>query len=142
MVAQLCLEKVTPEIRQWLNLLGDSVPVFLAVLVMFATCTVLLTYELRQRAPDIAKTIRYLALLDHSADLAFGVGVIFTAIGLQGALSGSGNMISTSSSMLPSLSLALTTTIAGGLLGYAMRTIVELTFGEKVARLEVEHASQ
>ncbi len=80
--------------------------------------------------------------LDHLADtwaqLSFGIGVIWTAIGMRNALvysvDGAGGLTTNGADKLAlmidgGILLALSTTIVGGLLGYLMRVVKTLKYG-------------
>ncbi|UCC13980.1 MAG: hypothetical protein JSW21_11545 [Gammaproteobacteria bacterium] len=122
----------------WHNL-GYSIPAFLMLLVLFAVSLVRLRHAIDRRAP--AETVRQ---ADHLSDiwtsLFFGVGVIWTAIGMRGALveglsdSASGGVQVLERMVDGGILLALSTTIVGGIGGYLMRAWKALSIGADLAR--------
>jgi hypothetical protein len=126
----------------WRNL-GFSVPVFTLVLVLYVTTLERLRQALARSAPleDVAQA-------DHLSDvwtsLFFGVGVIWTAIGMRGALvqalagpagGGAGAGVAVLERMVDGgILLALSTTIFGGVGGYLMRVWKALVVGAALKR--------
>ena len=130
------------------NLRGSVLP-FVVVLVVYLAQLRALRRELTggcaDEAPDVTRVLRGEQSLDLCASLFFGIGVIWTAIGMRDALlfalGDSGAMVSQSAfSVLARLVdggilLALGTTIVGGVGGYLMRTTKSLLIGEQLAAL-------
>ena len=126
----------------WRNL-GFSVPVFTLVLVLFVTTLERLRQALAESAPleDVAQADH---LTDVWTSLFFGVGVIWTAIGMRGALVqalagtdagvASGGVAVLERMVEGGILLALSTTIFGGVGGYLMRAWKALTVGAALKR--------
>ena len=93
-------------------------------------------------------------LVDIWINLFFGIGVIWTAIGMRGALlEGLGDLNSRSAAQLGAFSilqrlvdggilLALSTTIFGAVGGYALRLIKSLTVGTRIKTYYIRLAQQ
>lgn len=130
----------------WRNL-GLSLPVFALVLVLYATHLGRLRAALESGAPP--ETV---AQADHLTDvwigLFFGIGVVWTAIGMRGAL-----VATLSGPGLPAggpevlrrmvdggILLALSTTIFGGVGGYLMRVWKALSVGAALKRYYTREA--
>lgn len=126
----------------WRNL-GFSVPVFALVLVLYVS-----TLDRLRRALAGSAPLEDVAQADHLSDvwtsLFFGVGVIWTAIGMRGALvqALAGTDVGTVSGGVAVLErmveggilLALSTTIFGGVGGYLMRVWKTLMVGADLKR--------
>ena len=122
----------------WHNL-GYSIPAFLLLLLLFAVSLANLRRAIANGAA--AETVRQ---ADHLSDvwtsLFFGVGVIFTAIGMRGALvealsdNASGGVQVLERMVDGGILLALSTTIVGGVGGYLMRAWKALSTGAQLAR--------
>ena len=95
-----------------------------------------------------ALVMRREQLLDLCASLFFGIGVIWTAIGMRGALLfalGDTSQVTADSGMAVlqrlvegGILLALSTTIVGGIGGYLMRAGKQLLYGRQLAALYLE----
>jgi hypothetical protein len=126
------------------NLQGSILP-FALVLAMYFSQLQRLQLLLRAPQPVLDKVVRHEQLLDLSANLFFGIGVIWTAIGMRDALiHGLGDPVVSAMagafSVLQRLVdggilLALSTTIVGGAGGYLMRVIKSVVLGEKLTAL-------
>ncbi len=126
----------------WHNL-GLSLPVFAIVLLLFVRSLGRLSEALEHNDP-----IDEVAQLEHLADtwtsLFFGVGVIWTAIGLRQALifalgNPEASLAAGAFEMLRRLVdggilVALSTTIFGGIGGYLMRVAKTLSVGARLRR--------
>ena len=124
----------------WRNL-GWSLPVFAAVLALYVHSLDRLRSALRRAAPPDE-----VSQADHLTDvwtsLFFGVGVIWTAIGMRGALvqalgapAGSGAGVEVLQRMVDGgILLALSTTIFGGIGGYCMRAWKAVVVGGDLKR--------
>ncbi len=143
-----------PDLGEWLEWaylnLGSSIPVFALLLLVFA-------FSLRQLRVGLAKQhpLNEVAQLDHLTDiwttLFFGVGVIWTAIGMRSALiTALGDTDATiqlgAFAILKrmvdgGILLALSTTIFGGIGGYLMRVYKAVTVGTELQRF-YEHAAR
>jgi len=124
----------------WRNL-GMSTPVFALVLTLYALSLERLRRTLAEGAPmqDVGQA-------DHLSDVwtsvFFGVGVIWTAIGMRGALvqalagdADPGGGVEVLERMVDGgILLALSTTIFGGVGGYLMRVWKTLTVGSDLKR--------
>ena len=87
--------------------------------------------------------------LEHRVDigisLLFGIGVLFTAIGIRDALTAAidGEAAATNGGEVLALLVnggilsAMTTTVVGGALGYSLRVIKVLMMGEKLEKLHI-----
>jgi len=130
--------------------LGLSIVPFLAVLGLFCWSLRRLRQAIVKRRP-----LAEVSQLDHLCDiwtgLFFGIGVIWTAIGMRSALVyalGEPAMTATGGA-LPLLQrlveggilIALSTTIFGGLGGYLMRVVKACTLGNALRRYYSEAAS-
>ena len=123
--------------------LGLSVPVFVLVLVLFGRSLQRLKHDLCQQRPvdEIAHAEQ---LTDTWTSLFFGVGVIWTAIGMRGALLfalGDPDAAATAGAFAVlqrmvdgGILLALSTTIVGGVGGYLMRIVKTVTVGAALRR--------
>jgi hypothetical protein len=130
---------------QWLEWaylnLGWSIPVFAALLAAFAISLARLRAKLAARRPT-----NEIVQLDHLADtwttLFFGTGVIWTAIGMRSALiyalgDPSSSLDQGAFDVLErmvdgGILLALSTTIFGGVGGYAMRIYKSISLGAEL----------
>ena len=104
--------------------------------------------RLKRFSKDDDVSVEKIAQVDHQVDIAinlfFGIGVIWTAIGMRGALlEGLGNLDAQSAAQLGAFSilqrlvdggilLALSTTIVGAVGGYLLRLVKSLTVGTQV----------
>lgn len=129
---------------QWVRRnLGLSLPVFAVVLGLYLHSLVLLKQRLRAGRP-----VEEVAQAEHLADiwtsLFFGVGVIWTAIGMRGALlhaladplntSAQSGFEVLSRLVDGGILVALSTTIFGGVGGYLMRVFKALSVGADLKR--------
>jgi hypothetical protein len=125
------------------NLRLSIVPFFITLL--FYTGSLLrLKHYLRSRSVSVEKIAQTDHLVDIWINLFFGIGVIWTAIGMRGALlEGLGDLNAQSAAKLGAFSilqrlvdggilLALSTTIFGAVGGYMLRLIKSLTVGAQV----------
>jgi len=126
------------------NLQG-SIPLFVLVMLAYLWQMVSLGKLFRRRRPPVDQVMRKEQLLDLCASLFFGIGVIWTAIGMRGALLfalGDTSQVTadSGSAVLQRLVeggilLALSTTIVGGIGGYLMRAGKQLIYGRELAML-------
>jgi len=129
------------------NLQG-SIPLFALVVVAYLWQMVALGQLFRTGQPPVDLVMRREQLLDLCASLFFGIGVIWTAIGMRGALLfalGDTSQVAADSGMAVlqrlvegGILLALSTTIVGGMGGYMMRAGKQLVFGRELAALYLE----
>ncbi len=132
------------------NLRGSLVPFTLLALVYWRQLF-RLRRQLGQARPSAEDALRGEQILDLCASLFFGVGVIWTAIGMRDALvQALGNPgASVDSGAFEVLQrmvdggilLALSTTIVGGLGGYLMRVAKSFVVGQQLNRVYLQ-ASQ
>ena len=133
-----------------LNLQGAILP-FVLLLICFLVLLQRLNSVLDVEQPELSEVLRLDQLLDLAATLFFGVGVIWTAVGMRGALlhglgdPGAG-VGESAFSVLQRLVdggilLALSTTIVGGMGGYLMRLIKTLWLGSALNAVYM-HAQQ
>jgi hypothetical protein len=124
----------------WRNL-GYSLPCFMALLVLYSHSLERLRAALAESAsPETVRQAEHLT--DVWTSLFFGVGVIWTAIGMRGALvealsdGGAGGVEVLERMVDGGILLALSTTIFGGVGGYLMRAWKTLAVGAELARYE------
>ena len=133
------------------NLQG-SVFLFLLVLLFYLRQLAALRSLLARAEPPLDRVLRSEQLLDLCASLFFGIGVIWTAIGMRGALlyalgdtagvaAGSG-MAVLQRLVEGGILLALSTTIVGGIGGYLMRAGKYLLCGSELSALYLRESQQ
>jgi len=141
-----------PELGYWLEWaqlnLGTSIPAFAALLLAWGVTLQRLATRL-DRADEAAPLLRHtnsIVQLDNLADtwtaLFFGTGVIWTAIGMRGALIyalgepdttlSQGAFAILERMVNGGILLALSTTIFGGIGGYLMRVVKTITLGPRL----------
>jgi hypothetical protein len=125
------------------NLRLSVVPFFLT-LIFYTGALWRLKHYLRDQGASVEKIAQADHLVDIWINLFFGIGVIWTAIGMRGALlEGLGNLNAHSAAKLGAFSilqrlvdggilLALSTTIVGAVGGYLLRLIKSLAVGTQV----------
>jgi hypothetical protein len=125
------------------NLRLSVVPFFLT-LIFYTGALWRLKHYLRDQGASVEKIAQADHLVDIWINLFFGIGVIWTAIGMRGALlEGLGNLNAHSAAKLGAFSilqrlvdggilLALSTTIVGAVGGYLLRLIKSLVVGTQV----------
>lgn len=133
------------------NLQGSIAP-FTIVLLFFCRQLYRLHRELQGTVLSLESISSRDQLLDLSASLFFGIGVIWTAIGMRDAMVsslGSGAVGSGASafSMLQRLIeggilIALSTTIVGGIGGYLMRIAKSLLVGQRLTRCYLQASEE
>ena len=131
------------------NLQGSVLPFTLVLVAWFAQ---LLHLEklLSAAEPPMDRILRHEQLLDLCANLFFGIGVIWTAIGMRDALihglgsgafgglngpPGGGAFAVLQRLVDGGILLALSTTIVGGIGGYLMRVLKSVALGSRLAAL-------
>ena len=115
---------------------------FAAVLAAYAIQLRKLEKLLQQDDPALASVSRHEQLLDLCANLFFGIGVIWTAIGMRDALlhalgdpsitASEGAFAILQRLVDGGILLALSTTIVGGIGGYLMRALKSVLLGEQL----------
>jgi len=121
-----------------------SVFPFFLTLIFYTGAMWRLKHYLRDQGASVEKIAQADHLVDIWINLFFGIGVIWTAIGMRGALlEGLGNLNAHSAAKLGAFSilqrlidggilLALSTTIVGAVGGYLLRLIKSLAVGTQV----------
>jgi len=138
----------TPDIYQTLAWAYDnlrlSVIPFSLVLMLFCRDLVMMRRQLDQSAISLEAVCQRESLIDMWAKIFFGIGVIWTAIGLRNALlEGVGGLDASAAAAQGAfvilrrlvdggILLALSTTIVGGIGGYAMHLFKALLVGKKL----------
>jgi hypothetical protein len=133
------------------NLRGSLLP-FMTLLLAF----LLLLYRsgqlLSRPGVELDRVVRHEQLLDLCASLFFGVGVIWTAVGMREALlyglgdpgaaaqTGAFNILQRL--VDGGILLALSTTIVGGVGGYLMRMVKSLALGQELAALYLRESQR
>lgn len=126
------------------NLQGSMLP-FVIVLFVYLQQLYKLHCLLAAPPPDIDLVLRHEQLLDLCANLFFGIGVIWTAIGMRnallhalgdpGAAASEGAFAMLQRLVDGGILLALSTTIVGGVGGYLMRVVKSLSVGRAMNAL-------
>ena len=121
-----------------------SVVPFLLTIVFYTGSLWRLKHFLKNHAVSVEKIAQADHLVDIWINLFFGIGVIWTAVGMRGALlEGLGNLNAHSAEKLGAFSilqrlvdggilLALSTTIVGAVGGYLLRLVKSLAVGTQV----------
>ena len=121
-----------------------SVVAFFLTLVFYAGALWRLKHFLKNPSASVEKIAQADHLVDVWINLFFGIGVIWTAVGMRGALlEGLGNLNAQSAAKLGAFSilkrlvdggilLALSTTIVGAVGGYLLRLVKSLAVGTQV----------
>jgi len=132
------------------NLQGSILP-FLAVSLAYWIQLHKLRKLLSTGDPALVQVVRHEQLLDLCANLFFGIGVIWTAIGMRDALlfalgdpgiaASEGAFIILQRLVDGGILLALSTTIVGGIGGYLMRATKSVCLGRNLATVYM-HASR
>jgi len=135
------------------NLRLSVIPFFLTALC-FAGSLMRLRRLLSDPGVSVDKVAQTEHLVDIWINLFFGIGVIWTAIGMRGALlDGLGDLNSQSAARLGAFSilqrlvdggilLALSTTIFGAVGGYCLRLVKSLTVGSRIKAYYSQLAEQ
>ena len=128
----------------WLNL-RHSMFAFAGVLALYGYAMARLRTLLRGPDPAPTTVAHYDHLLDLATGLFFGVGVIWTAIGMESALihalqdplqaAGGGAFSLLQRLVEGGILLALSTTVVGGVGGYLLRLIKTLTLSAQLQAL-------
>ena len=119
-----------------LNLRG-SVVFFSIVLLAYAHQLSQLNGLLAMKEPPVERVLRHEQLLDLCSSLFFGIGVIWTAIGMRDAL-----LFVLQRMVDGGILLALSTTIVGGIGGYLMRAGKSVWLGQELAALYMRAANE
>jgi len=130
--------------QEYIGHLGNSVYWFAGNLLLFSGCCVRLLWIIGSDENEYITVRFYDSLANLSISLFFGIGVIYTAVGMQQAFQLSlGNVEQDMIQKLGpwgilqslvegGLLMALLTTIVGGALGYILRLVKFFLFGKKL----------
>lgn len=134
-----------------LNLQGSIVP-FTAVSLAYWVQLRKLRKLLNAPEPELVRVVRHEQLMDLCANLFFGIGVIWTAIGMRDALLyalGDPGVTATEGAFAilqrlveGGILLALSTTIVGGVGGYLMRATKSIYLGQDINQLYMRASQQ
>ena len=138
------LPKSAQGLTNWLALnLGYSAPLFCVALLFVIHSMACLLEELGKDKCCSSRTFHLEHRVDIGISLLFGIGVLFTAIGIRDALTTAidGEAAATNGGEVLALLVnggilsAMTTTVVGGALGYSLRVIKVLATGEKLEKV-------
>ena len=128
------------------NLQGSVLP-FAVVLLAYTIQLNRLRGLLSGDSPELERVVRHEQLLDLCANLFFGIGVIWTAIGMRdallyaladpGAAASLGAFAVLQRLVDGGILLALSTTIVGGIGGYLMRAVKSILLGQELNALYI-----
>lgn len=134
-----------------LNLQGSVLP-FIVILLAYWVQLHKLRTVLAAVEPELDRVVRHEQLLDLCANLFFGVGVIWTAIGMRDALlhalgdpgvtASQGAFAILQRLVDGGILLALSTTIVGGMGGYLMRAVKSVALGQALTALYMRASQQ
>ena len=138
------LPKSAQGLTNWLALnLGYSAPLFCVALLFVVHSMACLLEELGKDKCCSSRTFHLEHRVDIGISLLFGIGVLFTAIGIRDALTiaidGEAAAINGGEVLARVVNggilSAMTTTVVGGALGYSLRVIKVLATGEKLEKV-------
>ena len=138
------LPKSAQGLTNWLALnLGYSAPLFCVALLFVVHSMACLLEELGKNKCCSSRTFHLEHRVDIGISLLFGIGVLFTAIGIRDALTTAidGEAAAINGGEVLALLVnggilsAMTTTVVGGALGYSLRVIKVLATGEKLEKV-------
>ena len=140
--------------QEYITYLGGSVYFFAANFILFCIGCLMLFASIKKNPPAYHDVRFWDFVVNISITLFFGIGVIYTAVGMQRAFQiALGNINQEMAvSMGPwgilqklvngGLLMALFTTIVGGAIGYCLRLLKFLIFGKNLIRLKDNHDSR
>ena len=133
------------------NLQGSLLP-FVLVLAVYFSQLLRMKALLAEDEPDPGRVVRAEQSLDLCASLFFGIGVIWTAIGMRDALLfalGDRDMVGAHHAFAVlqrlvdgGILLALSTTIVGGIGGYLMRAVKSVYLGRQLTELYMAESAR
>lgn len=133
------------------NLRGSVYP-FTVLLIAYLVLLKRLHDLLAQPRPRLDRVVSHEQLLDLCATLFFGVGVIWTAVGMREALmhglgdpggaTGAGAFTILQRLVEGGILLALSTTIVGGIGGYLMRALKSVSLGRQLLSLYMQEGER
>lgn len=136
----------------YVNLRGALIPFLLVLLFYFLQVFSLRSLLQHEISPQLEIVLRREQLIDLAANLFFGIGVIWTAIGMRAALiaalgdphgmDGKGAFVVLQRLVDGGILLALSTTIVGGIGGYLMRVVKALAVGRHLGAYYVRAGRQ
>ena len=138
------LPKSAQGLTNWLALnLGYSAPLFCVALLFVVHSMACLLEELGKDKCCSSRTFHLEHRVDIGISLLFGIGVLFTAIGIRDALTTAidGEAAAINGGEVLALLVnggilsAMTTTVVGGALGYSLRVIKVLATGEQLEKV-------
>ena len=138
------LPKSAQGLTNWLALnLGYSAPLFCVALLFVIHSMACLLEELGKDKCCSSRTFHLEHRVDIGISILFGIGVLFTAIGIRDALTTAidGEAAAINGGEVLALLVnggilsAMTTTVVGGALGYSLRVIKVLATGEKLEKV-------
>ncbi len=137
--------------QEYIAELGGSIYFFSGNIILYAIACLMLSQTLSRKSTDYHEINFWNTAANLSVSLFFGIGVLYTAVGMQRAFHLTlGNINQDmATSMGPwgvlerlvngGLLMALITTIVGGALGYTLRLIKFMVFGKKLIIIKNEH---
>ena len=133
------------------NLQGSVLP-FAGILLAYWLQLKKLRELLATEEAELDRVVRHEQLLDLCANLFFGIGVIWTAIGMRDALlhalgdpgvtASQGAFAILQRLVDGGILLALSTTIVGGIGGYLMRAVKSISLGQDLTALYMRASQQ
>ena len=137
--------------QEYIAELGGSIYFFSGNIILYAVACLMLSQTLSRKSADYHEINFWNTAANLSVSLFFGIGVLYTAVGMQRAFHlALGNINQDmATSMGPwgvlerlvngGLLMALITTIVGGALGYTLRLVKFMVFGKKLIIIKNEH---
>ena len=134
--------------------LGSSLFFFSANFIMFIIGCLMLQYNLKSENPAYTNIKYWDSIVNLSLALFFGIGVLYTAVGMMHAFQlALGNIDQAIATTLGpwgilqrlvegGLLMALLTTIVGGAFGYVLRLLKFLIFGKTLIHLQEQHTKE